>query len=257
MPIVNDNRKLRILVAEDNEFNSQHFEQLLVRRGHQVRLANDGLEALSISAEEEFDILLLDVHMPVLDGFQVAKAIRQRESRTSGTGGHLPIIALTARSRKEDREQCLAAGMDDFLAKPVQAVDLWAAIERNVAPAPSDERAKTGLLDRQVIFAACGGDAAILEKISQTFRARLPGHIEAMQDAVREGDASRLREAAHKLCGMVSAFSSKAGRLASELEDRAALGQLDSCRNLAEQLAAMAGEIVPLVEKLSFDDLRD
>jgi two-component system sensor histidine kinase/response regulator len=247
-------RSLRILVAEDNEFNSQHFEQLLVRRGHRVRLASDGREALSISAAEAFDVLLLDVHMPELDGFQVANAIRQRE-RTAG--GHLPIVALTARSRKEDREQCLAAGMDDFLAKPVQAIDLWAAIERNVAAPPSGERTKTGLLDRQVILAACGGDAAILEKISQTFRARLPNHLQVMQDALREGDAPRLREAAHKLCGMVSTFSSEAGGMASELEDRAAQGEMEASRRLAEQLAAVARDLVSQVEKLSLNALHD
>src|SRR5205814_9433364 len=91
---------LRILVAEDNEFNAQLLEQLLGRRGHRVRVANNGREALALAEEEAFDLLLLDVHMPELDGFQVARGVRERE-RT--TGGHLPIIALTARSRKEDR----------------------------------------------------------------------------------------------------------------------------------------------------------
>src|SRR5205085_9605182 len=92
---------LHILVAEDNEFNAQLLEQLLVRRGHRVRLASNGREALSRAAEEVFDLLFLDVHMPELDGFQVVEAIRERER---ATGRHLPVIALTARSRKEDRE---------------------------------------------------------------------------------------------------------------------------------------------------------
>src|SRR5262249_20312493 len=107
---------LRVLVAEDNEFNAQLLEQLLGQRGHRARLANNGRQALALAAEGGFDLLLLDVHMPELDGFQVARAVRQQE-RT--TGGHLPVIALTARARKEDRERCLAAGMDDFLAKPI------------------------------------------------------------------------------------------------------------------------------------------
>jgi PAS domain S-box-containing protein len=118
---------LRILVAEDNEFNAQLLEQLLGRRGHLVRVANNGREALALAEEEAFDLLLLDVHMPELDGFQVARAIREQEQPV---GSHLPIIALTARSRKEDREQCMAAGMDDFLVKPIQAADLWETIER-------------------------------------------------------------------------------------------------------------------------------
>src|SRR5205807_394235 len=121
---------LRILVAEDNEFNAQLLEQLLVRRGHRVRLATNGREALARAEEGAFDLLFLDVHMPELDGFQVVQAIRERER---AAGGHLPVIALTARARREDRERCLAAGMDDFLAKPIRADDLWAAIERVVS----------------------------------------------------------------------------------------------------------------------------
>jgi len=109
-----------------------------------------------------FDLLFLDVHMPELDGFRVVQAIRERE-RTAG--GHLPVIALTARSRKEDRERCLAAGMDDFLAKPIQAVDLWAAIDRVVGARPPADEPGSGLVDPSVLLAACGGDAVILEKI--------------------------------------------------------------------------------------------
>src|SRR5207302_2062355 len=114
--------QLRILVAEDNEFNAQLMEKLLVRRGHGVRLVSNGREAVDLANAADFDLLFLDVHMPELDGFQVIRAIRERER---GTGSHLPVIALTARSREEDRERCLAAGMDGFLAKPIQAAALW------------------------------------------------------------------------------------------------------------------------------------
>src|SRR5260370_5201201 len=124
---------LHILVAEDNEYNAQLMEQLLARRGHRLRLASNGREALALAEEGAFDLLLLDVHMPELDGFQVVAAIRERE-RT--VGGHPPVIALTARSRKEDRERCLAAGMDDFQTKPIRPAELLAAIDRP-APAPS------------------------------------------------------------------------------------------------------------------------
>src|SRR5207302_1846010 len=134
-------------------------------------LETNGREALGRAEEGAFDLLLLDVHMPELDGFQVIRAVRERE-RTAG--GHLPVIALTARSRKEDRDRCLAAGMDDFLAKPIQAADLWAAIARVVGASPSADRLGPGLLDPRVLLAACGGDSAILEKICQAFRAHLP-----------------------------------------------------------------------------------
>ena len=120
---------LRILVAEDSEFNSRHMERLLTRWGHAVRVAADGREALELAVGEAFDLLLLDVHMPELDGFQVVQEIRRSEQ---ATGGHLPVIALTARAGKEDRESCLAAGMDDYLAKPVRAAELLATIGRMV-----------------------------------------------------------------------------------------------------------------------------
>ena len=94
--------------------------------------------------------------MPELDGFQVVTAIRERER---AAGGHLPIIALTARSRKEDRERCLAAGMDDFLAKPIQPADLWAAMDRLVGSRPPAEPPGPDLLAPQVLLASCGGDA--------------------------------------------------------------------------------------------------
>jgi len=244
---------LNILVAEDNDFNAQLLEQLLVRRGHHVRLASDGRKALSLAEEGAFDLLLLDVHMPELDGFQVIQAIRERER---SAGGHLPVVALTARSRKEDRDRCLAAGMDDFLAKPIQAPNLWAAIDRVVSARPPADRMGPGLLDPRVLLAACGNDAVILEKICQAFRDRLPDHLTAVQDALRERDAVRLREAAHKLSGMVAAFSTVAGGVASDLEDHAAQGQLDEARPLVEKLETMADELVRLASGLSIETLR-
>src|SRR5438270_13159028 len=122
---------LHILVAEDNELSAQVLEQALVRQGHRVRLASNGREVLALAEQGGFDLLLLDVHMPELDGFQVVRAVRERELTA---GGHLPIIALTARSRKEDRERCLAAGMDDFQTKPIRPADLLAAIDRVLKP---------------------------------------------------------------------------------------------------------------------------
>jgi HPt (histidine-containing phosphotransfer) domain-containing protein len=107
-----------------------------------------------------------------------------------------------------------------------------------------------------VLLAACGDNPAILERICQTLRARLPEHIGAIRDALHEGNTSRLREAAHKLAGMVSAFSTVAGKVASDLEDHAAEGQLEEAPPLVQRLEAMAQGLVQAAEDLSIETLR-
>jgi CheY-like chemotaxis protein len=120
---------LHILVAEDNDLNVAVVLELLHRRGHRTEVAGDGRIALELARREgaAYDLMLLDLEMPELDGFEVVQAIRESEQ---GTGNHLPIIALTARSSPRDRERALAAGMDDFLSKPLQVDALWDAIDR-------------------------------------------------------------------------------------------------------------------------------
>jgi HPt (histidine-containing phosphotransfer) domain-containing protein len=116
---------------------------------------------------------------------------------------------------------------------------------------------RSSILDPRALLAACGGDAVILEKICQAFRAGLPDHWKAVQDALQARDSPRLREAAHKLCGMVSAFSAVAGQAASELEDRAAKGLLEEARPLVGQLEVMVQELLQVVVGLSLDALRE
>jgi two-component system sensor histidine kinase/response regulator len=267
---------LHILVAEDNEYNAQLLEQLLARRGHRLRLTTNGREALALAGEGVFDLLLLDVHMPELDGFEVVAAIRERE-RT--VGGHLPVIALTARSRKEDRVRCLAAGMDDFQTKPIRPAELLAAIDR-LAPAPSPlplspaagERGRgeggvsrpvqpaagepVGLLDPVAVLTACGNDEEALRRMCRAFQTYVPDRLAEVGDALRGRDATRLREAAHKLCALLFAFSTAAGGVASDLEDHAAQGRLEDARPLVELLEVMARQILTLASGLSLESLR-
>ncbi len=117
----------RVLVAEDNEFNVMLTRELLVGRGHDVHVVRSGIDVLAELARARYDVLLLDLHMPEMDGFEVIRNVRAYEQLR---GGHLPVIALTARARPADRERCLAAGMDDFLAKPINSAALWGAVER-------------------------------------------------------------------------------------------------------------------------------
>jgi CheY-like chemotaxis protein len=262
---------LRILLAEDNEFNQRHLERLLGRRGHHVRLANNGREALALLGVEgqglgvssppnsDFDLLLLDLHMPELDGYQVAQAIREQER---AAGGHLPVIALTARSQQEDRERCLAAGMDDYLAKPVRTAELLAAIDRVVAthgvsrPVQPGAGDQTSLLDPVILLATCGGDAEGLRDLCQDFQTYTPARLAEMGDALRDQDAPRLRDAAHKLCGLLSAFSTVAADVASDLEDHAERGQLDEARSIVAQLETMALELIRQADGLSLESLQ-
>ncbi len=116
----------RVLIAEDNEFNVMLTRELLLRRGHDVNVVRSGMDALAELETARYDVLLLDLHMPGMDGFEVIRSLRAREQHN---GGHLPVIALTARARPADRDRCLAAGMDGFLAKPIDSAALWGAVE--------------------------------------------------------------------------------------------------------------------------------
>ena len=221
-----------------------------------MRLATNGREALDLAGKGPVDLLFLDVHMPELDGFEVVRAIRERE-RT--VGGHLPVIALTARSRQEDRERCLAAGMDDFLTKPIRPAELLSAIDRLATARGASRPAAgepAGLLDPVAVLGACGDDEEGLRRMCRAFQTYLPGRLAEMGEALRDRDAPRLREAAHKLCALLFAFSTAAGDVASDLEDRAAQGRLDEARPLVEQLEAMARELLGLAGGLSLETLR-
>jgi two-component system sensor histidine kinase/response regulator len=282
--------RLRILVAEDNEFNSRHIERLLLRRGMSVRMASNGREALNLlglqvdgagvvgpgketvdgatpaswsnlltPAMTEYDLLLLDLHMPEIDGFRVVQAIRRSERQA---GGHLPVIALTARSRQEDRERCLAAGMDEYLSKPLRSAELFAAIDRAVSahgiapraqPRESDD---TSLLDPVVLLAACGDDPDGLRDLCEDLRIFVPGRLTDVNDALHRQDTRRLSEAAHKLRGLLATFSTKAGEVAATLEEQAALGELEQARPLVERLELMAQDLIRQVDNLTYEALR-
>jgi two-component system, sensor histidine kinase and response regulator len=120
-------RLLRVLLAEDNVINQKVGVRLLEKCGHSVRVVNNGREALDVLAHEAFDLVLMDVQMPEMDGLEATAAIRTQEL---STGRHQPIIAMTAHAMKGDRELCLTAGMDGYVAKPIQPRELYEVIER-------------------------------------------------------------------------------------------------------------------------------
>jgi two-component system sensor histidine kinase/response regulator len=129
--------RLRILAAEDNRVNQRLLVRLLEKEGHAVTIVEDGEAAVAISEKQQFDIILMDVQMPNLDGLEATRCIRRRELTT---GKHVPILALTAHAMKGDRERCLDAGMDAYVAKPVQKQELLHIMYQYIAP-PADEPA--------------------------------------------------------------------------------------------------------------------
>jgi CheY-like chemotaxis protein len=136
-PLLRDRpRGLRILLAEDNLVNQTLAVRLLEKRGHRVQVAGDGREALEKLKKADFDLVLMDIQMPVMGGFEATSAVREMEK---GTGKHIPIVALTAHAVNGDRESCLATGMDGYIAKPIRPEELFEQIETlipSVPPAP-------------------------------------------------------------------------------------------------------------------------
>jgi CheY-like chemotaxis protein len=123
---------MRILLAEDSPVNQRLAVRLLEKAGHEVVVAGSGAEALALlgpGAAGAFDLVLMDVQMPEMDGFEATARIRDRE-RDAGGGRRIPILAMTAYAMKGDRERCLAAGMDGYVAKPIQPRELWEAVAR-------------------------------------------------------------------------------------------------------------------------------
>src|SRR5262249_47047565 len=125
-------RPLSVLLVEDNATNRLLAVSLLEKEGHTVETAPNGKEALAALARRPFDVVLMDVQMPEMDGFEATARIREREQ---GTGEHIPIVAMTAHAMKGDRERCLEAGMDGYVPKPIRAAELYQAL---ATFAPSD-----------------------------------------------------------------------------------------------------------------------
>jgi CheY-like chemotaxis protein len=143
-------RRLHVLLAEDNPINQQVAKRILEQQGHTVTVACDGRAAADLAAQHAFDVVLMDVQMPEMDGFEATAAIRARE-RT--TGAHVPIVALTAHAMRGDRERCLDAGMDAYLSKPVRRLELQAVLESLLPPVPC----RAGVQDTAALAAVGGG----------------------------------------------------------------------------------------------------
>jgi two-component system sensor histidine kinase/response regulator len=214
--------RLRVLVAEDNAVNQMVAAGMLQRAGHEAVLAANGREALALLETGSFDLVLMDVQMPELDGLETTEAIRSGER---ASGGHLPIVAVTAHAMKEDVERCLAAGMDAYLAKPLQPQDLEAAMQRAMSVsaarrseaegAPAAARVGAGVFDYARVLERIGGDHKALRELVEILAVDGPRQLGRIKRAIGRKDAPSLRAAAHALKGAVSNFAASAATAAA------------------------------------------
>jgi two-component system, sensor histidine kinase and response regulator len=238
-------RRLRVLVAEDSVVSQQVAVGMLQLAGHEATVARNGREVLALLENRAFDVALMDVQMPEMDGLEATAAIRERER---ATGGHLPIVALTAHAMKGDAERCLEAGMDAYLAKPLQRRELVAAIDAVVGRTASDALAfvsreaetplaRPGVLDVARLLERVGGDRKALAGLVRIFRTDSPKQLARIKAAVQEKDAAALRAAAHLLKGAVSNFAAPpATEAALRLQKMGDAGRLEGAETALEHL---------------------
>jgi CheY-like chemotaxis protein/HPt (histidine-containing phosphotransfer) domain-containing protein len=206
-------RPLRILLAEDNVVNQRMAARLLEKGGHSVVVAANGKEALLALGRESFDLILMDVQMPEMGGFEATAAIRALPNGVS----RIPIIATTAHAMKGDREACLAAGMDGYVSKPISAKALFEAIAAFATPRPAAPRAP--VFDGDAMIAHFDGDRALLVEIATIFLVDYPARLAAVQGGVERRDPAALQAAAHSLRGSAVNFGAgPAGEAALRLE---------------------------------------
>jgi len=194
----------------------------LTKRGHEVTLANNGLEALAALEREPFDVVLMDVQMPEMGGLDATAAIRQREQET---GGYTRIVAMTAHAMSGDRERCLAAGMDAYLSKPIDPAMLYATLELTPAAMASIASARTPAaapVDCAALLERLGSDADLFADVTRSFLEFCPAGVSAIKAAIDANDADALRTAAHAFRGAAANLS--AGGLCAAAQTLERLG---------------------------------
>jgi two-component system sensor histidine kinase/response regulator len=238
---------LVILLAEDNEINQSVAVGILEQQGYSVTVAVNGKLALAALEKERFDLILMDVQMPVMTGLEAVAAIREQEH---AAGGHIPIIAMTAHAMEGDRQRCLDAGMDGYLAKPFRARDLLKSIENlmsglaETALSAADPLSNGAVLDRSAMLDCVGGNQELLRAVIGVFLKNCPGLVAKIRCAVAERDCDALKLAAHTLRGAASTFlSASAVEATTRLERIGRESQLSSAK---DQLSTLEKEIARL-----------
>jgi signal transduction histidine kinase/CheY-like chemotaxis protein len=245
-------RPLRILLTEDSLVGQKLVAGILQRRGHALQVANNGKEALARLESEDFDLVLMDVQMPEMDGLEATATIRAKEARS---GTHIPIIAMTAHAIKGDRERCLEAGMDGYVSKPIRAQRLLEVIgsvfngTRNSAGGPEAEPPSAEVMDWSEALRSVQGDHDLLRSIAEAFLEECPGLLARIEKAIGQADAVALRVAAHTIKGSARYFGAKPTfEQAFDLEKMAGGGKLDRAEEMAAALHVELERLIPVLE---------
>ena len=233
--LVTSNRALNVLVAEDNEVNQRVAQVLLERRGHRVTLAPTGRAAVDACEREAFDIVLMDVQMPIMDGLEATRRLREGES---ATGLRLPIVAMTAHAMKGDRERCLAAGMDGYISKPLEPAAFDEMIAQFAAPGPSGEAvSEPSRSELETLPVWLSEDPEMLRELADLMVLNVPVQLAEIRDTFESGDGEALARAAHKLKGELGIFGAETCvRASRRLEELAASGDFTTARRVFEDL---------------------
>ena len=221
---------LRVLLAEDNAINQKVAQRMLEKLGCQVDVVGDGTQALAAWARTPYDVVLMDVQMPVMDGLEAAAEIRRREA---GSARHTPIVALTANAMEGDDQRCLAAGIDDYVSKPVDAGRLRTVLGRSAGSAtPATPRAPQppvqSVFDSDRFEEICGEDPKFRREVLLDFLSRTPEVLASIETSIVGANAPELTRASHSLKGSSLTLGANAfGSVCQELEtmgDTAVLG---------------------------------
>lgn len=249
---------LKVLVAEDTPANQKVVQAILRKRGHVVILVNNGREAIDKLCTESFDVVLMDVQMPTVDGYQATAAIREMKDSPSA---NIPIIAMTAHAMKGDAEKCFEVGMNDYIPKPIdskrliQLVEQWGGAEpsephgspmlfKDDTPIAEPEETINKVADFDSALSRLDGNRRLLMDMIGFFQEDVPKLIQTIQSGLSAGDAVQIKRAAHSVKGLAAGFDAElVVRKALEIEQLAAVGQLDE---IPQHLPELSKRIVEL-----------
>jgi two-component system, sensor histidine kinase and response regulator len=243
----------RVLVAEDSAVNQELIKRLLAKWGHSVVIAENGKQALSLMETERFDVVLMDVQMPEINGFEATASIRESER---ATGRHIPIIALTAHALKGDRERCIAAGMDDYISKPIESQTLFDVIESAIAGAvmpKTNGQSREPAFDAAALMRNFDDDVELVRTLAGVFAESSDRQLSEIRNGIASVDCSMVELASHSLKGAVANFRARAtADAAASLEQMGRAGDLSNANPafeiLEKELQLLQRELSMFVE---------